>query len=465
MRLQLKAILAIATLLLATILILSLGAVHLMGRSLREESSRRGAEFSEHLARLAEYPLFVRDVWGLEEIIAERAGTIDIAYICFEDEGGLVLAAWHAGVSFPRLAGGGSAREALDPLVGSGRRERRDPDLSCTAPAGGDPRKRMDIEEFVAAVKLRPGSAPAGTLGAEGRSFSRPVGRVRIGMDYRHVNQAMSRIKKAVAATALPIAVIGLGVTLVLVRRVVRPLQDLARGIGEVGQGRLDQEVPVRGRDEVAELALAFNRMLRDLKASREELERVHDNLEHMVRRRTRELEESNRELAAASRTKSEFLANMSDGLRTPLNTILGFLGLVIEGQCENRDEERERLHEARQGAQHLLSIINSILDLAKIEVGKMSVQPGEVRVPEVFHEADSLLRGQADLKGIDLSFETSSADMPSVFVDPGKLNQVLVNLVSNAFKFTDRGSVRVSTQVCEDRGYVLFEVRDTGAG
>jgi signal transduction histidine kinase len=423
MRLHQKAVLAIVSLLVATTLVMALGAVRFMGKSVRQEVGFRGQAMADQLALAAEYPVFVGDGQGLQELIDRNRGQPDVAYLRFEDASGRLLAEWGAGAG------------AL-------------------------------AERFAAPVRLA--VAQGRTAGVEGSAASPAgsvIGRVVVGMGYARSREEIARIRRAMAWTALPVALAGVLLTIVLVRRAVSPLEELARGLGQVAEGRPAGEIKVRGRDEVARLTSAFNRMLRDLKAYRDEVERVHNNLEARVRRRTHELEVANRELVAASRTKSEFLANVSHELRTPLNAILGFLGLVIDGHASDPREIKELLGDAQKGARHLLAVINSILDLAKIETGKMSVQREEVILQQVFDEVASLMRGQAEAKGVDLGFEALDPPSVSVAADAVKLKQVLVNLLGNSLKFTPEGFVRVRAQASDERGHVRFDVQDTGMG
>ena len=439
MRLRLKATLGIVGLLVATILVLALGSARLMRRELREEVDRRGRDMAAHLAQLAEYPLFVGDALSLREIVHDASDETDLAYIRFEDAEGKVVSSWKVGDAEPEHQG--------------------------PQPAGPAGVVKDEVKEFVVPVKLARGSSLLGLSTTPGVQPGRLLGRVRVGVSYSRAAAVAARANQALAGTALPVAVVGVLLTLFLAHRVALPLQELSRGLEEVCRGQFGHEVQVRGSDEVAELAISFNNMLRDLKSYRDEVDRVHNNLETLVSKRTHEIEEANRELAAASRTKSEFLANVSHELRTPLNAILGFLSLVIDNHCADRLEEKELLGDAQTGARHLLAVINSILDLAKIETGKMGVQVCEVRVQDAIEEARSLLRAQANLKGLELAVEPLDPAMPSTLADPGKLKQVLVNLVGNAIKFTEKGRVTVRAEVAEEKGHVRFEVQDTGIG
>ncbi len=199
-------------------------------------------------------------------------------------------------------------------------------------------------------------------------------------------------------------------------------------------------------------------------KRAPEELVRRLQRQELTLMRLNRSLEHANLELDRANRLKSEFLANTSHELRTPLNAIMGYLRLVINGICDNPEEEREFLQNALDSARSLLNLINDLLDSARIEAGQMEVQLGEVNVLQVFEAVRKLTEIQAAQKNLKLSFKPIQGEM-LVRGDPGKFQQILVNLVANAIKFTPQGEVQVKARAYPAKGHVRFEVRDTGIG
>jgi PAS domain S-box-containing protein len=200
---------------------------------------------------------------------------------------------------------------------------------------------------------------------------------------------------------------------------------------------------------------------------------------EYELQESSRRVEEANKELGKANgelelarqiadeanRLKSEFLANTSHELRTPLNTIIGSLKLIIDGLCDDQDEEREFIQNAYQSARHLLSLINDVLDIAKIEAGKMSVELASVGIVDLFSQVEALTHVQAANRNLSLTFETADGQTLEAYADPAKLKQVLINVVGNAIKFTPSGSVQLSAQGYPEKGHIVIQIIDTGIG
>lgn len=176
-------------------------------------------------------------------------------------------------------------------------------------------------------------------------------------------------------------------------------------------------------------------------------------------------LEAANLELAQLSRVKDDFLAHTSHELRTPLNSILGFTKLILDGLCKRPEEERELLRDVFTSAQHLLEIVNDILDVAKIEAGKLRLNLQPVPLRRVFDQVLDVIRVQAREKKLKLVDETSDDALPPVLADENRLRQVLINLLGNAVKFTDQGWVTLRADAERIPGHVLIEVQDTGVG
>lgn len=176
-------------------------------------------------------------------------------------------------------------------------------------------------------------------------------------------------------------------------------------------------------------------------------------------------LEAANLELAELSRVKDEFLAHTSHELRTPLNSILGFTRLILDGLCESPAEEKELLRDVFSSAQHLLGIVNDILDIARIEAGKLTLNLEGLELRPLFEQVLAVVAVQAEAKGLKVVDETENTSLPTVRADESRLRQVLINLLGNAVKFTDQGWVTLRARADVVPGHVLLEVQDTGVG
>jgi PAS domain S-box-containing protein len=209
---------------------------------------------------------------------------------------------------------------------------------------------------------------------------------------------------------------------------------------------------------------LLYTAIIRDV-SDRVEAERRIRSFADGLEASNRRLEELNAQLQEASRLKSEFLANTSHELRTPLNGMIGFLQLVLDGLCDSPDEEREFLKQGLQCSRHLLGLINDVLDIAKIEAGKLNVEAERIDVRDLFAEVETVTHVQAKQGGIALTFEPPAEETVFVRCDFAKTKQVLINLIGNSLKFTLKGSIHVRASAHADLGHIMFEVVDTGVG
>jgi signal transduction histidine kinase len=197
------------------------------------------------------------------------------------------------------------------------------------------------------------------------------------------------------------------------------------------------------------------------LRRQAQELRQHRDQLEQRVRQRTIELEEATLKAESASRAKGDFLANMSHEVRTPLNAILGHAQRLHQ---KNSDPDTlERANVIQESANHLLALINDILDLSRIEAGRLSLETGECDLPGLLETLIRMLQPRAEEKGLTLTL-ACEGPLPSLIeTDATRLRQILINLLGNGIKFTDQGCVTLQVELQES--LLLFEVRDTGPG
>jgi two-component system, NtrC family, sensor kinase len=287
------------------------------------------------------------------------------------------------------------------------------------------------------------------------------------------LEEAFSSIRAAIVRTVLLLLMgllLAVLASLYFVRKMVTPIQALQAGAARIGEGALDQRIDVRTGDELEALAGQFNAMARQLQES-------YAGLEQKVEDRTREVEEKSRQLELASQHKSQFLANMSHELRTPLNAIIGYSEMLQE-EAEDLGEEAfiPDLQKVNAAGKHLLGLINDILDLSKIEAGRMDLYLETFDVGQLVMDVQAIVQPLVEKNGNRLIVQATN-DLGTMRADQTKVRQTLFNLLSNASKFTERGTITLRVERDEGReargevpnthhpSSIIFAVSDTGIG
>ncbi len=296
------------------------------------------------------------------------------------------------------------------------------------------------------------------------------VGVARVGLSLKPARDQLHEVVVWGSLLASGLLALGLLAAFLISRRVAQPLAALTRGAEALRAGQLEVQVAVESQDELGQLAEAFNRMAARLREGMLALETLNRDLESQVERRTAELHQRNIALAQQrdqlqemNRLKSEFLANVSHELRTPLNAIIGYTELIAEETYGSvTAEQRSALGGIDESGHNLIQLINQILDLSKIEAGKMELFLEEVDLTSL---ARAVVAETTPLtKDRPYRVELVAAAPSRIRTDGAKVKQILTNLVSNAIKFTPHGRVDLTIRP-QPQGGCTLAVRDSGIG
>lgn len=258
-----------------------------------------------------------------------------------------------------------------------------------------------------------------------------------------------------------------------LIKNVTRPISSMVQAVDRIREGKLNSRI---SGELIGELDFLKN----GVNAMAQSLEDVDDEMYKSVEQATIDLRESldqfeiqnvelniaNKKAQDANQVKSEFLANMSHELRTPLNGVIGFTRQVLKTPLS--DTQRDYLHTIEGSAENLLSIINDILDFSKLDAGKMVIEKIPFSLREATEEVLTLLAPSAHQKAVELSFNMNQSVPDSLIGDAMRIKQIIINLASNAIKFTDKGSVNIDIKCQQvDKQFVILRVEmvDTGVG
>lgn len=417
----------------------------------REEISARAKSMAENLAYSSKLAVLTEDKRLLTAALQSVTGGADFAYVWIYGDKWRPLA--HAPgklIDLSRINADLDDRQRERLSEGSG--------ILFSSVSGG-PESYL---EYIVAVTSVESTVPyelqiaTNERKEASQTRQRTIGAVRLGLSTRGLNAQVTSFLKWRGWSIGVFLCLSTVAIYVVSDRITRPINRLTDQAKKMSQGFLNLSIRVESRDEIGQLATAFNDMARALNEQ-------YMSLERKVAERTRALTQANQKLAEASEHKSRFLANVNHELRTPLSSIIGY-GRLLKRQTEGQISslQRENLEDLLRNAERLLTLIDSLLDLARIESGKTEIHPGPVKIDELVQSAVTTVEPMLNKEQVRLVCDVP-ADIALLYTDGEKLRQIVLNLLGNAAKFTESGEIKIS--VCQVNGGFRLAVADTGIG
>lgn len=464
-----KFALFISLVIIATCSGLSLYFIRQQSDAMRQALIETGLILVKNLAHNSRYGLIARDLVLLEQLMNGVMDIEESVYVVFTGPDGKRLTAKSKANVYPDHA-------IAESLIRS-----RTTEVTITPFTEDQERRRHHLYDFAITIyRTNEPHAPVFFFESEEapdeasglRRQPLIYGVVQVGLSEEKMNQALNTMIGNVILITLAVILAGIVATVLLARHITTPLKTLVASARHIAAGDLTVSVASTTRDEVGQLTTVFNQMTKSLcerdaqiKQAYRELEQLNQSLEQRVLQRTSELQAANEKLKELDRLKSTFVSVVSHELRTPMTSIKGYVENLLDGLAGKLNEKQTHsLERVKHNIDRLTRMINELLDLSKIEAGRLELQLAPISMADVVEDVLENYQTAARQKSLTLH-AALCPPLPPVRADSDKLHRILINLVHNAIKFTPEGG-KISIEVkAQEDDFVRVSVTDNGPG
>ncbi len=482
---RLKFFIAIISIIIFVSTSIVFSSMLLSKRELENEIEKRGISEAKSLAYDAKYGGFTEDTIILSRLISGRMKKSDIVYVTIEREDGKILAKESKGEYILQI----NKKMPKVQMEDNVHRlafisDKGEKIYEFSTPIVMEEQVRPEDSDLFQDILFIDEDEPEEELNAQTKVI------VKIGMSLKNMETRMMEILFINVLIIFVVITIAIIIALIFVKKIVTPIRNVAQTAMDISKGDLTKIVEVQSSDEVGVMADNFNRMTTSLKNTIEELEELKDELENKVALRTKdlnyaimELEKANEDLRKLDEMKTNFISSVSHELRTPLTSIVGFAKLMNssfkkniiprinladlndEDNCilkNEIDEAQEEIAIIVSEGDRLARLINEVLDIAKMEAGKVDWNDEMISLIEIIDYAINTSTCILEEKGLEIVFNKEE-NIPNIYCDKDRVLQVILNLLSNALKFTNQGLI---TWGLRNTGqFVEVRITDTGTG
>ncbi|MBU1139194.1 MAG: response regulator, partial [Proteobacteria bacterium] len=435
--LRTKAIFVVVMVVAGSLSLTTIINIYQTNRLIESEQKRSAESIVQGLSQAAELPMIVQDTQELDRLLDGFLWNSQVQFLLiYNDEHEIVARRILDEEAFTQFNHAGSCEGSLvvsNPII-----FRTDENFHTWSIAGTE-KTSSEIKE---------------------------VGRVLVGLSLGAVRRAQLHQAFVSLVAANLAAALGIFLIFKLIGKWSRRVDGLVTAADAMKSGDFSHRVPDDSGDEIGKLASAFEAMRKAVRQRDSELHELNDSLHDLVKERTEKLERAMVEAQTANEAKSSFLANMSHEIRTPMNAIIGMVGLALNKKLSPK--LREYLLTVRSSAESLLAIINDLLDFSKIEAGKITLELVDFQLDQFFDKLGDLFGDQAATRDIELIIGIEPGIPIALRGDSLRLEQVFINLLGNAIKFTEHGEIFVYATIeskLPDTVRLLFSVKDSGVG